>query len=413
MTSTAEWQELLAPIPGDSPAGESLRFSDTWDAIKEARRSDDGDSSQWGAQERKLADWLEVYRLCAAALATRSKDLQIAAWLAEALAHQREIEGIASGLRIVSLLLERYWETLHPLPEDDDLEVRAAVLEFLDRKLAEILRTVQLTGNPLGTDRRVYSLADWIAMEAAGSTDDFNAAVSDTQTSFYRRLAEQIRDAQQALRELSGLADANLGQCSPSPLELKEALDRCRNVVRRALVSRGEPEFLSYAPQPGPFEVEAPTPVPATEPRPPLAMAASAVSNSPESADELLGAGHPEDALRVLAAVMETRETGRDRFRRKLLVAEACRQTRRTQTAIAILEELASEIDRCHLDEWESPQFVGRVWALLIECYNASGMACNMNRIGPLLGRLCRLEPTQALEFEHCFGHNSAVPASG
>ena len=34
-------EALLAPIPGDNPAGESLQYSGVYDEIREARRADD------------------------------------------------------------------------------------------------------------------------------------------------------------------------------------------------------------------------------------------------------------------------------------------------------------------------------------------------------------------------------------
>jgi type VI secretion system protein ImpA len=39
-------EELLQPIPGDNPAGESLRYQGTYDRIADARREDDPILSQ-------------------------------------------------------------------------------------------------------------------------------------------------------------------------------------------------------------------------------------------------------------------------------------------------------------------------------------------------------------------------------
>jgi hypothetical protein len=42
---------------------------------------------------------------------------------------------------------------------------------------------------------------------------------------------------------------------------------------------------------------------------------------------------------------------------------------RRLDVAMAILEDLAAQIDRHHLEEWESPSLVSQVWDALQGCY--------------------------------------------
>src|ERR687888_336800 len=43
---TVDIAELLAPIPGENPAGQSVRYDGTYDALREARRADDPHMSQ-------------------------------------------------------------------------------------------------------------------------------------------------------------------------------------------------------------------------------------------------------------------------------------------------------------------------------------------------------------------------------
>ena len=61
---------LLAPLPGDAPAGADLSFSADFDAIREARRADDPTLAQgeW-VTELKSADWPQVARRCGDLLA--------------------------------------------------------------------------------------------------------------------------------------------------------------------------------------------------------------------------------------------------------------------------------------------------------------------------------------------------------
>ena len=131
-----ELEAILTPIPGDNPAGESLRYAGVYDAIGEARRADDDlPMGEWARGEVKTADWSTVIELAIEALAARSKDLPIAVWLTEALVKQHGFAGLHDGLRLLAELQERFWDALYPEAEDGDLEFRAAPLEWLNEKL--------------------------------------------------------------------------------------------------------------------------------------------------------------------------------------------------------------------------------------------------------------------------------------
>ena len=86
--------DILNPIPGDNPGGENLRYAPVYDKIREARRQDDeGPMGDW-QRERKVADWALVIKLGSEAIATKSKDLQLAVWLTEALLHKEGFPGL-------------------------------------------------------------------------------------------------------------------------------------------------------------------------------------------------------------------------------------------------------------------------------------------------------------------------------
>jgi len=106
--------DLLNPIPGENPSGESLRYAPVFDKIKEARRADD-DAPQGDWQfERKTADYPLVIKLAGEALATKSKDLQVAAWLTEAILRKEGFRGLRAGLELIKGLVENFWDTLLP-----------------------------------------------------------------------------------------------------------------------------------------------------------------------------------------------------------------------------------------------------------------------------------------------------------
>src|ERR1051325_2681596 len=88
----------LSPISAESPSGESLRYEGTYDRIRAARREDDPRLSRGIYEaEPKRADWRPVEALAVEALATRTKDLQIAAWLTEAWTKLYGLAGAREG----------------------------------------------------------------------------------------------------------------------------------------------------------------------------------------------------------------------------------------------------------------------------------------------------------------------------
>src|SRR5215470_5699024 len=117
--------QLLEPIPGPLPCGESLRYDGAYDEIGAARRQDDAYLSQgvWKSPVKK-ADWDAVEKLCIELMRTRTKDLQIAAWLAEAWLHLDRFAGIRDGLELIHELVVRFWDGLHPEVVGSDLEFR-------------------------------------------------------------------------------------------------------------------------------------------------------------------------------------------------------------------------------------------------------------------------------------------------
>src|SRR5215475_4450521 len=102
-------EDILNPIAGDNPCGKNLRYDPIYDKIKEARREDDELNQGAWQHERKLADWTTVSKLCQEAIATQSKDLQLAAWLTEALLKRESVGGLCQGLGLSQNLVLTFW----------------------------------------------------------------------------------------------------------------------------------------------------------------------------------------------------------------------------------------------------------------------------------------------------------------
>src|SRR5947207_13625843 len=114
--------DLLNPFSAGKPAGENLRYSPIFDKIKEARREDDDAPQGDWKHERKVADWPLTVKLISEALATKTKDLQLAAWLAEAMLRKEGVAGLREVLDLIRGLLENFWDTLYPELDDGEAE---------------------------------------------------------------------------------------------------------------------------------------------------------------------------------------------------------------------------------------------------------------------------------------------------
>ena len=74
-----ELADMLQPISADQPSGLSLRDSDVYQRIQQARLEDDNSTPRgvWAFDMRR-ADWNTVYELASSAIRDRSKDIQLA-----------------------------------------------------------------------------------------------------------------------------------------------------------------------------------------------------------------------------------------------------------------------------------------------------------------------------------------------
>lgn len=136
--------ELLQPVSAERPCGEDLSYSAEMDRIAQARLEDDPalDQGVWVTALRQ-ADWPLVVRQCSTLIATRSKDLRLAVWLAEALARTEGPRGLGDGCAVLAGLCEQFWDALYPLADDDDYEQRNGNLRWLLSRMPELLRQWQ------------------------------------------------------------------------------------------------------------------------------------------------------------------------------------------------------------------------------------------------------------------------------
>ncbi|MDR2054947.1 MAG: type VI secretion system ImpA family N-terminal domain-containing protein, partial [Desulfovibrio sp.] len=98
----------MHPITGEKPAGEDARYAPEYAGvlaeIEKLSFSGQGDTPSWPVVEK----------LGISILTAKSKDILIASYLAVALWHNKGLEGMLAGIRLLSGLLDAFWETAWP-----------------------------------------------------------------------------------------------------------------------------------------------------------------------------------------------------------------------------------------------------------------------------------------------------------
>lgn len=292
-----DFAKLLAPIPGDQPAGTDLRTdpSPTSDyfAIKDARSAARAAERQMVLAEDEAsstpADWRPVQDKAIQTLATKTKDLEITAYLVEALVRRNGFAGLRDGFRLAREFVEQFWDGLYPLPDEDGLETRVAPLAGLNGDGAEgtlivPIARVPITDSPtagrLGcvhfqqatalskiTDTK---LRDKKIAQGAISLDVFLKAVAETPPEFFVSLVQDLQQCQEEFTKLSTALDQKCGGLAPPASGIKTALGSCLDIVkdvgRSKLEAAKTPGAAAAAPAAAAGSTAGPAPNPAPAP---------------------------------------------------------------------------------------------------------------------------------------------------
>jgi type VI secretion system protein ImpA len=282
---TMDFEKLLKAIPGDNPAGVELRsdpspVSDYY-TIKDAR-------NKAAAAERKISagdldkdepppDWRTVVDRGSKAIAEKSKHLEITTYVIEGLLRQHGYAGLRDGFHLARELVEKYWDKLYPLPDEegpDRMEPRVGHLTGLNdgegvSSLLVRLNLVPITAlTSVGQfDLSHYreatntsKISDSKAREkkikdGALSMDTFVKAIEETPPSFYLNLVQDLTQCAEEFDKLSAaLKERCEGQEPPSSTirsALEKTLDTIKDLARNKLPAAGAPGAPGEAPADG------------------------------------------------------------------------------------------------------------------------------------------------------------------
>ena len=245
-------EKLIQPISQATPCGIDLRQDTTADSlyyrIKDARnlaRDLERQQAMGGVltgDERPR--WDKLLTLSLDALENHSKDLEILSWMIEALVREEGFSGLKQGFRIVQQLIELYWDAIHPLPEEEGMEMRLAALNSLNGENYEgtLIRPIHhlhiTQGNSLGPfalwqyQQAIENdkLQDKTVIEKRrdqGSIflSDVYAALKESKSQFYENLLSDLSETRSTLENLNATMELKAGSQSFLSSQIVNVLD--------------------------------------------------------------------------------------------------------------------------------------------------------------------------------------------
>jgi type VI secretion system protein ImpA len=248
-------EPLLAPISAESPTGVNLRLDATPDSpyyrIRDARQAAGSEErANPGDRSAALPHWAAVQEVALEALRHQTKDLRFSCPLSEALLRTAGVPGLRDGFRLTRELVERFWDKLYPMPDDDGLATRVAPIAGLNGDgetpgtLIDPIHALPLTASLMLKNYTFANYTTAFAVEtapeetkkkklAAGATtiEQIKQSVADTHASFYGTLRDDLKACLEEFRSLSQALGRRCGHDTPSASYVRNALQGCLEVV--------------------------------------------------------------------------------------------------------------------------------------------------------------------------------------
>lgn len=252
---------LLAPIPGDAPAGEDLRedfspqslYFRMRDARSEARAAERAADANPGEDAVPPPQWRQVRDLAITALTTKTKDLEIAAWLTESMVRSDGLRGLAAGAHLIGGLADALWDNnLFPMPDEDGIETRVAPVSGLNGEggggtLTQPLRKLPLFTRPDGNmmfywqyeqSEELKKITDQarIKQRLAAGTLPLEQVETEARAAGQAHFGRLRSAAKAALREWTAMGevmDAKAGTDGPPTSQVRELVEALLELTQR------------------------------------------------------------------------------------------------------------------------------------------------------------------------------------
>lgn len=261
-----DFEALLTPIPGENPSGEPMQYSGLYDDIREARRADDDMNLGEWKTELKVSDFRKVINLAVPALSTKTKDLQVCAWLCEALTNQHGFAGFRDGVKLIRLMQENFWDTIYPEIDEGDMEGRANAVEWMNNQMSVGIKKIPFTAGegfnyihwlestqfdfPADTSgldynegERIKALKVQAETEKRKTGDMWRVAKALTNRVFCEQLNLTLEECWEELNTLDKVDEEKYDRNqTPGLKDVKKSLDDIRGVFGKVLEEKREAE---------------------------------------------------------------------------------------------------------------------------------------------------------------------------
>ena len=252
-----DFEMLINAIDASAPAGIDPRtdisptsqYYQLKDIRGQARANERALLSEDEDFQALASDWRPLSETIPTVLCQQVKDLEYCAWLIEAWCRTHGFAGLSAGFKTTRLLIEHFWPSLYPLPDEDGMEVRIAPLIGLNGYEGDGALITPILSIPL-TDVTVHGqFACWQYERAAdisrkdekrqkqkadagiASLEQIKDAVAETSVGFYQNLKQQIETAIAEFALLSQAMDAAMnGEPQPTSA-ISKTLQKCLDAV--------------------------------------------------------------------------------------------------------------------------------------------------------------------------------------
>lgn len=251
-------QDLLAPISAEQPSGKDLRLDSSplssYQTIKTARyAARDAEKNNLYNEGSGEADeyWRKILTLAPKILREESKDLEVATWLTEALVRRYGFCGLRDSLQLIEGLLERFWDQLYPMPDEDGIETRVAPLAGLNGTsnegvLIAPIRRIPLTEGHTPGPFAYYQYQQAVDLERITNDDlreskaeklgftlaNIEQAVTESDESFFVDLLGDMKTVVEGCRAIEKMLDNLCGSAdAPSTRAIVTTVEECRSAV--------------------------------------------------------------------------------------------------------------------------------------------------------------------------------------
>lgn len=258
---------LVSPISEENPAGVELRhsehdsdFCDLREIFTQSNKAERDLQTALAFPEEEFPDlkdpqWEEVRDRAIQVLTTYSKDISVASWLIEAVMRLDGVSGLRDGFKVMLELCRRYWDNIHPQPDEDEgyVETVSQLAGLTSERSFGVLDQLPLTNGAGGK----YSMFDFNEAnridglsaedkqrrikEGAIERTTFDESFRATPRDHFNSLVEDLDTIIETLRELAAFLDEHCvrnsygEETSPSLTSFRQKLESIRSTVQQLM----------------------------------------------------------------------------------------------------------------------------------------------------------------------------------